>query len=623
MLQVLPAQPWHQLLVIRSAPGAGKTSLMRALSADTLAWISRHPTVVKPTYEALCDFDAIGEEGPQLLGVRVNLKYDFLSLADVGGDAEHQQRILNRLLDARIVSALVRAALVVAGEPPERASAVQIKADPDNVRAVTALRRMGGPSGTQLLAACEVAENEILDVLDRLVVRGHTLPDGHQHVYALQALSGARIFVAARELRMLPVIMLDEGQSLSANQRSRLLTELSDRETTVARWVGVQSRAMADNELIGAGQAGRDYEIIELESFSRERTGRSFDASSPVQRMTPTRYRAMLIDIADKRGNLAVSRLGVGEESFSGFFPTEDDEELARKFETAADSLASELQALTLGSNRYIKWLNGAEQWRGRDRLARLAEIGVLIARDKARHQQELFFDEMALPQEEIGRRGDSSLREAAMLAVSNRFDLPYYHGTDALARLASSNIEQFLELSGDLFAHLQVRARTNKAVELDAATQDRIVRRASDRYWNQLDRLPDGFLIQRLIEKIADLAATEAAKPTIPYPPGVTGTALSMADQRRLIDPKQRARHPGADHLRRALASAIAHNVVWIELDYSVKGDRWMVIYLNRLLCPRFHLPLLLGGFRERKLRAMAEWLVDPSTFAEQGRLL
>lgn len=36
------------------------------------------------------------------------------------------------------------------------------------------------------------------------------------------------------------------------------------------------------------------------------------------------------------------------------------------------------------------------------------------------------------------------------------------------------------------------------------------------------------------------------------------------------------------------------------------------MVIYLNRLLCPAFWLPLGRGGFREKKLDVMAKWMLD-----------
>lgn len=621
VLQWLPDRPWNQLIVIRSAPGAGKTSLMKALSADTLTWIARNSTIVRPTYDALSDFNAITDDHPTLLGLRVSLKYDFLSLADVGDDVEHQQRLVNRLLDARIMSALLRAALHISGRGSDDIGTVQIVPDAENPRAVTALQRLGSGNGKDLQAVCDTAENDILDVLDRLIVRDQALPDGHQHLYSMQALCAAQIFVEGNRLDAMPLIMLDEGQNLSDTQRSRLLTELADREITVARFLGVQSRVMSDNELIGAGQQGRDYEVIELESFSRERTGKSQTSSAPVAAMTVHRYRAMLIEIADKRGSQAVSRMIQGDASFSDFFITDHDENLERRYTEAAEILREELRVEAGESRRYREWLDGVDQHEGRVGAARLGELKALIARDRNRAQQELFADELVLPSDEIARRGDSSLREAALLAIAHRFKLPYYHGQTAITRLASSNIEQFLELCGDMFAHLQIRASANKPVELDAAVQDKLVREASDRYWRQLERLPNGYLVQRLVERIAEIAATEAAKPTIPYPPGVTGTALSMADRQRLIAPTDAARNVGAAQLRAALSSAVAHNVVWLDPDYSVKGDRWLVIYLNRLLCPRFRMPLTLGGFREKPLRAMAGWFIDVAD--GQGSLL
>ena len=48
-------------------------------------------------------------------------------------------------------------------------------------------------------------------------------------------------------------------------------------------------------------------------------------------------------------------------------------------------------------------------------------------------------------------------------------------------------------------------------------------------------------------------------------------------------------------------------------ELDRRVKNKQVMVIYVNRLLCPLFWLPLGRGGYREKKLEAMAQWMTEP----------
>jgi hypothetical protein len=108
-------------------------------------------------------------------------------------------------------------------------------------------------------------------------------------------------------------------------------------------------------------------------------------------------------------------------------------------------------------------------------------------------------------------------------------------------------------------------------------------------------------------------MAQPDNAKTTVPYPPGVTGTALYMSDRERLLDPGKRDAIPGSEQLLSALSNAISHNVVSAEMDRTVKNRQMMVIYLNRLLCPIFWLPLGRGGYREKKLEVMAKWMIDP----------
>jgi hypothetical protein len=241
----------------------------------------------------------------------------------------------------------------------------------------------------------------------------------------------------------------------------------------------------------------------------------------------------------------------------------------------------------------------------------------VLIQRDARRTQGDLFSDYFRLDMEDASQRGSSSLREAAYLSAALEFGLPYYIGTDVFARLGSANIEQFLELCGDLMSKLITQDATGRPLSLAAELQDRVAREASRTYYSGLAQLPNGDLIQRFVDSIGKISQLEAAKPTIPYPPGVTGTALSMTDRARLRDSMRRKEILGAQELHDALISAIAHNVVWVELDYRVKNNRWMVIYVNRLLCPQYNMPLGLGGFRERKLSDMALWMVG-SEFTE-----
>ena len=89
----------------------------------------------------------------------------------------------------------------------------------------------------------------------------------------------------------------------------------------------------------------------------------------------------------------------------------------------------------------------------------------------------------------------------------------------------------------------------------------------------------------------------------------GVTGLAISMADRDFLLADGSNS-SDGAKSLRNVLASCIALNLLEPRLDAKNKGERWLILYLNRLLCLRFGLPLGYGGWRPRKIKPLMEWV-------------
>src|SRR5262249_19357411 len=101
------------------------------------------------------------------------------------------------------------------------------------------------------------------------------------------------------------------------------------------------------------------------------------------------------------------------------------------------------------------------------------------------------------------------------------------------------------------------------------------------------------------------------------------SGTAISMEDRERLRSPERRTRLPGGDAFLPVLAGAIANNLLYADIDRSVKGGRWMILYLNRLLLPRFGLPLSHGNFRERPLEVVMRWAVGEDDVSEPDQQL
>ena len=180
------------------------------------------------------------------------------------------------------------------------------------------------------------------------------------------------------------------------------------------------------------------------------------------------------------------------------------------------------------------------------------------------------------------------------------------------MLELSAENIEQYLNLCADLFDEMLAGVTLRQGAQVSRLRQDAALTAACDQFWAAIpERRIGGRAIQQLLRHIAKLCRAETYRPKAPYAPGVTGTALSMRDRARLLDPKVRERLPGAQELFEALHGAIGHNLLSPRMDHSVKNDRWMVLYLNRLTCVRYGLPLGYGGFRERSLEAMCQWMM------------
>lgn len=624
ILSVIPPPPFNQFYVIRSAPGAGKTSMMKALTPTILYHVHENRTRLSSLHSFLEDYGVIDDIGPVIMGVLENLQVGYSGFADLAIPDELRTRLLFRLIDSRIMQGCVRAALTLSGGSSESDPA-RVEIRPQDAAVVRALDRLGGSSGAGIIRAAEGAEDELLDLFDQLILDDEVVPIGHSRLYSIMALSGSEIWVDDEPLRARPLIMLDDVHTLERHHRDAVLSELGARSHSIGRWVATRSIALTDDELLGAGVAGRDYDVIEVEALAREKTAAGSAAKRlSGQTLSHHRFRKMLLDIADKRAGRVLDRLLPDNRTLTDLLSLEPEASLGGEGNRLVPALRRRIETRASQDARYAEWFEGTVELEGRDGAARLAELEVLIERDSRRTQGELFSD-FSLGLDELGRRGSSSLREAAFLRVCNEFGLPYYTGPDTFARLGSANIEQFLEICGDLTAKLISQDAMGRALALSAEVQDRVVRDASREYYRSLVNLPDGDLVVRFVDAVGKLSLNEAKKPTLPYPPGVTGTALSMNDRSRLRDLKSPSSVPGALELRSALVSAIANNVVWIELDYRVKNGRFMVIYLNRLLCPRFDMPLGLGGFRERHLSEMARWMITGDEYAasSQGSLL
>jgi hypothetical protein len=601
-LDMLPAAAWDRLVLLRSSPGAGKTSLMRLFTPENLRWALDRMRQ-EPVHRQLIELGAIDADRPRKLGVLIDLDRDYRSLLDLPMPADASRRLFLRLLDVRILVGALRSALTLAGGSfPLDIDRVELVSSGGAARAGALVERVGGPTAAGILKYAQDTERAILRLLDALLaVDVDAIPEGHNELYALELLDGSRFEVDGEPLDVQPLLMFDDGHRLERKQRDVLLGELRRRRPRVARWYSERFEALSDQELLSdVGEEGRDIALVDLDAIARS-------GSTDGRRFVRGRYDRVLTDVARRRAAPLLATYAQERQEFLDLLDDNRDGSLPDP-SVVLPLLEERALAATAGDDRYKTWIEDAQSRSGFDAATRWRELEVLVLRDQNR-QQDLFGE--GLTDDDLADRSSSALREGAALAVASEFKLPYYFGASTVVRLGSHNADQFLNLCGDLFAEMLVDISLGRPPRLDVARQHRVLHRASERLWESIPRtVPNGRDVQVMVREIVTIAQEENSKPRMPYPPGITGTALLMSERQLLLDPSYRAKHPGADRLFAALASSVAYNILHADLDYSVKGSRYMVLYLNRLLCPRFGLPLGLGGFKERRLSEMVNWM-------------
>ena len=114
-LDLLPKEDlWNRVHIIRSAPGGGKTSLLRLFTPGALLTLHAHRSSddFKELYQGMENLGAIGDAGPKVLGVMLSCsKSNYDSLEDLEFDMAHKKRLLFSLLDSRIILTALRGIL--------------------------------------------------------------------------------------------------------------------------------------------------------------------------------------------------------------------------------------------------------------------------------------------------------------------------------------------------------------------------------------------------------------------------------------------------------------------------------------------------------------------------------
>ncbi|MCA9181813.1 MAG: hypothetical protein KDA51_10185 [Planctomycetales bacterium] len=585
-------------LVIRSAPGGGKTSLLKLFTPSVLLSLVAmgRSEATKDLFRRLRELGAVNEHEVSVMSVMLSCARTFPTLADVGLKPARLKRLLLALVDARIISGALRTILI----------AKRLRF-PDDLSRLTLLSPPGESipglefpcNGAAAQQWAEGVEHSVCELIDSLTLSEVAGPAGHDSLLSLRLLDAQSIQLDGKPIETQWLVTFDDMQKLADAQRTALREMVLDQRSHATVWMAERFEALSTQELLTSGAlTGRDYAVVALEKEWKAR-----------QRFEP----AVKL-IAERRARMAADSAGANTAPDS-FAPTVevdlDTPEWQERTEFAIQTVRARVEELAVTKPKYSEWVSSQSDVDGtlRQQLIGWRALEILIARDLRKKQRLLGFG--PLSREELNRKDGSDVRAAAELFLSEEFGFPYYYGLSRLANLGSCNVEQFLSLAGQLFEESLAAAVVRRPTFIAPDRQQRILEKAFDTRVRDLpQRASNGRAVLHFLDEVGKFCRNETHRSNAPYSPGVTGIAITMKERELLIDPTRTGQSPSTAKFASVLATALAYNLMYAELDYRVKNDVYMVLYLNRLLCPKHHLPLQFGGFREKPLRELIGWM-------------
>lgn len=585
-------------LFIRSAPGGGKTSLLKLFIPSVLLHLvaMKGSVDVKDLLTKLKGLGAVSDHDVNVLSIMLSCARTFPALADVGLKGPRAKRLLLALIDARIILGALRATLIARRlRFPDDLHRLTLQAPPDDQ-----IPGLSFPcDGRAVQRWAETVEQGVCDIIDTLMPADGAGPSGHDALLSLRLLDANSVHLDGKAVDTRWLVMFDDMQKLAATQRKALLEVVVEQRSRSTVWMAERFEALTTDELLSSGAlSGRDGEVIALEHEWKEK--RRFE---PAVRL-----------IADRRARMAADVAGANApDSFVPTIDAEADldaEAWQEKIQKALAIVRARVEGLAKGKSQYTGWVTSRAEAEGtpREQLIGWRSLEILIERHSRKKQLALVLE--PLSRDELEDKDGSDVRGAAELFLSKEFGFPYYFGFGRLASLASYNVEQFIRLAGDLFEESLAAAVMRRPPHLSPDRQEKILGGAYQaRILDLPRRAKNGREVLKFIDAVGQFCHHVTHQPNAPYSPGINGVAILMQERKTLIDPKQQEQNPAIKAFAELLGTALAHNFLHAELDYKVKGNTFMLLYLNRLLCPRYQLPLGFGSFRERPLRDLMTW--------------
>ncbi len=589
-----------------SSPGGGKTSLFRLFEPRLLLLLNERRDLeeYKELYNRLKMLNVFSDEGPNILGLFLSFNQNYDLLEDLDLTTGQKIRFFLSLLNSRIIIAGLRglSELFELSYPEDLSRLKFVNPKPSSVHPQIKL-----PCNGQYLYDW-ATENEmsILQIIDSFVPQQESKIEGNDTLFSLNLFQPNGIYINNKLFDKKVLLLLDDLEKLSLDQRKRLEKVLTESRQPINIWTAKRMEALSSAELFSTGtKLGREYgETINLENFWRKRSlGKK------------KRFESWLREIADRRTRLAKDSQRMQFNTFEACLThTSDRRSLEKKYSEAIEIISKRLREKLGKDKTFDLWIEKIENTRGgcKEKAVSWRALEILVER---RYQRRLFNE--PIPSEEV--QLDAGIKSISEFLLSQEFHIPYYFGFSRLVQAASFNVEQFIHLAGDLFEEAISSVWLNRRYTLSAKRQEEILRRVAKEVWSTIPNTVSrsGEVIS-LLTAIRDICKKQTFRKAASYE-GVTGIGVLETEINRMVNSGEKSIY---SPLKEVLKICVSQNFLEEHAEYrqGKKGRILTVFYLNRLLCVHFGLPLNYGGWRKTRISSLLSFIKSPEKTLFQG---
>ncbi len=619
-LELLPkniTNLWELPVILSSAPGGGKSSLMRIFTTGALDHISKSAGVnkdKKTLSEKMEKLGALKDGKPFALGIWFRISDEYQAMQNC--EADGKNGLFNALLNSRIILHMIKAVcerydLNLFDHDDLKRISFALKQSAETYT-ISAWRQLDADDASKVFDRMAKLEVDICDMIDDPFWQGDRSGLSHGRLWSIDLLANLEIFVDQKPFIFRPLVMLDDVHELTKPQLKYLLNLLFSRQVAVPFWISMRKQAMGLNEIINEKinrgiEKERDYLIIDFEKNQKN-------------------FQERASEIANLRVNQASPDMVDAPDNFIHFLPGDRENDLSYKKNLnreVIEKIKARIEKAAYDGSPKFKRIIGEQIDESNiyESCLNLKKIEIQVQRNpqKSLLPPDTLYDD--------ANKSKNSIEEAAELFLAKDYKLPYYCGFQKIISLSSFNINQFLKLGGSLFEEIMIMNRLKKTDKLclSPLRQQAIIEKIARNFLNEISKtMPYGSQVFRLIDSIGKICKEETYKPTAPYAPGVTGVAITMSDYERLRNEAKKENEKSL-FLYRVIESAVAHNILEPKPNCKEKGKIFLVLYLNRLLCVPYQLPLQKGRYIQKDSNILFDWVeygYEKSKKKEEGNL-